>query len=202
MKEITKVFTYNKNSQPIRVEMINDEPWFVAKDICKCLGLDNNRHAVSKLDDDEKGVMVCDTPGGKQNLAAVNESGLYNLIFASRKPEARAFRKWVTGEVLPAIRRTGGYMAPEYPRYPRRHEAMSIELLQLLWMIGDYLNSGDQKAIALEPGVSTVSVNRVIQGKQRSPRILGALYERALRNRGMHNYLYSNPKIGIKKLTE
>lgn len=202
MKEITKVFTYNKNSQPIRVEMINDEPWFVAKDICKCLGLDNNRHAVSKLDDDEKGVMVCDTPGGKQNLAAVNESGLYNLIFASRKPEARAFRKWVTGEVLPAIRRTGGYMAPEYPRYPRRHEAMSIELLQLLWMIGDYLNSGDQKAIALELGVSTVSVNRVIQGKQRSPRILGALYERALRNRGMHNYLYSNPKIGIKKLTE
>lgn len=202
MKEITKVFTYNKNSQPIRVEMINDEPWFVAKDVCDVLGLTDTSKTVERLDEDEKLMRILFVSGQNRQLWLVNESGLYNLIFASRKPEARAFRKWVTGEVLPAIRRTGGYMAPEYPRYPRRHEAMSIELLQLLWMIGDYLNSGDQKAIALELGVSTVSVNRVIQGKQRSPRILGALYERALRNRGMHNYLYSNPKIGIKKLTE
>lgn len=94
----------------IRIELINGGPWFAAKDICDVLGLGNNRQAIARLDDDEKGVITSDTPGGKQNLQFVSESGLYNLIFQSRKPEARKFSKWVTSEVLPQIRKTGSYI--------------------------------------------------------------------------------------------
>lgn len=104
-----QTFTFNPSNQPIRVEMIDNEPWFVAKDVCQALTISNHNDAISRLDDDEKGVATADTLGGKQSLNIVNESGLYNLIFQSRKPEAKAFRKWVTGEVLPTLRKTGRY---------------------------------------------------------------------------------------------
>lgn len=104
-----QTFTFNPSNQPIRVEMIDNEPWFVAKDICEALTIEKYRDAVSRLDDDERGSVVVDTLGGKQSMTAVNESGLYNLIFQSRKAEAKVFRKWVTSEVLPSIRKTGRY---------------------------------------------------------------------------------------------
>ena len=104
-----EVFTFNPANAPIRVQVINQEPWFVAKDVCDALTIGNSRDAIARLDDDEKGVSVVPTPSGEQSMNLVNESGLYNLIFQSRKPEAKAFRKWVTSEVLPAIRRTGRY---------------------------------------------------------------------------------------------
>lgn len=87
----------------------NGTPWFVAKDVCAALGIGNSRDAVTALDEDEKGVGNTDTLGGTQRTTFVSESGLYALIFRSRKPEARAFRKWVTAEVLPALRKKGGY---------------------------------------------------------------------------------------------
>ena len=87
------------------------EPMFVAKDICAALEIKNSRDALARLDDDEKGVVLTDTPGGEQQVQAVNESGLYVLVLGSRKPQAKAFKRWVTHEVLPAIRRDGGYMA-------------------------------------------------------------------------------------------
>lgn len=101
----------------IRSLTIDAEPWFVAKDVCDCLGITNYRQAVAGnsrsgalgLEDDEKGVYILDTLGGPQETVIVNESGLYALIFKSRKAEARRFRKWVTSEVLPTIRRTGSY---------------------------------------------------------------------------------------------
>lgn len=88
----------------------NGEPMFVAKDVCMALGLGNSRQALSRLDDDEKGVISTDTPGGEQQMQAVNEAGLYVLVLSSRKPAAKAFKRWVTHEVLPALRRDGGYM--------------------------------------------------------------------------------------------
>ncbi len=94
------------------VRVVTDErgePWFVARDVCEILGLDNNRQALAGLDEDEKGVTTADTLGGAQTLNTVCESGLYSLILRSRKPEARAFKRWITHEVLPAIRRTGLY---------------------------------------------------------------------------------------------
>jgi prophage antirepressor-like protein len=93
----------------IRVKMINGEPWFSGKDVCYSIGISKYRDFLSKLDDDERVSTNMDTLGGNQQITVVNESGLYHLIFLSRKPEAKAFRKWVTNEVLPSIRRTGGY---------------------------------------------------------------------------------------------
>ena len=94
------------------IRVIPDElgnPWFVAADVCDALTIGNNRDAISRLDDDEKGVVTTDTLGGPQELAVINESGLYSLILTSRKPEAKKLKKWVTSEVLPAIRKTGRY---------------------------------------------------------------------------------------------
>lgn len=89
------------------------EPWFVANDVCEALGLSNPRSSLALLDEDEKGVHSMDTPGGTQNLAIVSEAGLYSLILRSRKPEAKAFKRWVTHEVMPAIRRHGVYATPD-----------------------------------------------------------------------------------------
>lgn len=97
---------------PIRVVVIKDEPWFVATDVCEVLAYGHTPHAMRMLDDDEKGVHKLDTLGGEQSLSVISESGLYALVLRSRKPEARQFRKWVTAEVLPAIRKTGRYEAP------------------------------------------------------------------------------------------
>lgn len=97
------------NSHPLRVIPTEDglSFWAVAKDACAILGLDNVAQAISRLDEDEKGVTFDDTPGGKQQVSTVSESGLYALVIRSNKPEAKAFRKWITAEVLPQIRRTG-----------------------------------------------------------------------------------------------
>ncbi len=85
------------------------EPWFVAADVCRALELGNSRQALARLDDDEKGVILMDTPGGKQEMSIVNEPGLYTLVLGSRKPEAKAFKRWITHEVIPSIRKSGGY---------------------------------------------------------------------------------------------
>ncbi|MCL2328941.1 MAG: hypothetical protein FWC39_10595 [Bacteroidetes bacterium] len=108
--EIQKVFNFNPSNQQIRVKMINEDAFFVAKDVCSILGIKYHRDAVARLDDDEKRASVSlDTPYGNQHFTMVNESGLYALIFQSSKPEAKTFRKWVTSEVLPAIRKHGKY---------------------------------------------------------------------------------------------
>ncbi len=93
----------------VRIIMIRDEPWFVATDVCRVLEIGNASRAVSRLDDDEKGVTTSNTLGGRQELAIVSEAGLFSLILTSRKAEAKQFKRWVVHEVLPAIRRTGGY---------------------------------------------------------------------------------------------
>ena len=88
-----------------RSKTLEGEPWFVAADVCRALGLGNSSMAVSKLDEDEKGISLIDTLGGEQKLGIVNESGLYALVLSSRKPEAKAFKRWLTHEV---IHKTGG----------------------------------------------------------------------------------------------
>ncbi len=118
---LPKVFTFNASNQQVRTVLIDNQPYFVAKDVCDALSIANNRDVLSRLDADEKGVSVLPTSSGKQEMNLVNESGLYNLIFQSRKPEAKAFRKWVTSEVLPSIRQvgkyeTGGYLKSNSPR--------------------------------------------------------------------------------------
>lgn len=98
----------------IRALTIDSEPWFVAKDVCDALGLSNVTMALGRLDDDEfSSTEVTDTTGRKQQTKIVTEAGLYNLIMASKKPEARAFKRWVTHDVLPSIRSHGMYATPQ-----------------------------------------------------------------------------------------
>ena len=85
------------------------QPWFVAADVCAALDLPDTHKAIARLDDDEKGRNSIPTPGGQQDMSVVNESGLYNLVLGSRKPEAKRFKRWITHEVLPSIRKTGSY---------------------------------------------------------------------------------------------
>ena len=94
-------------------------PWWVVNEVCELLDLGNPRSSLTSLDVDEKGVHSMDTPGGKQDVTIINEPGLYSLIFKSRKPEAKSFKRWVTHEVLPAIRKTGAYHYKEAPRRGR-----------------------------------------------------------------------------------
>ena len=199
-----EVFTFNPANAPIRVQVINQEPWFVAKDVCDALTIGNSRDAIARLDDDEKGVSVVPTPSGEQSMNLVNESGLYNLIFQSRKPEAKAFRKWVTSEVLPAIRRTGRYelkkSAPaKTHNYPRRGELITADLVNLLWLIGESLEHGDQAQIALELGVSRNTVSGTLNGKIRSSRVLRALYRKAMQRREEF-MLYHRPDMMAERL--
>lgn len=103
-------FTYQ--NLPVRALMRGDEPWFVAADVCEVLGISKYRDAIAKLDEDERCPVRVDTLGGPQEMAAVSESGLYTLILRSDKPEAKPFRRWVTKDVLPSIRRSGSYALP------------------------------------------------------------------------------------------
>lgn len=98
----------------IRTTTINGEPWFVAVDVCKALEIQNHKDAIGRLDEDEKtGVDLTDPHGRVQNTNCVNEPGLYALVLGSRKPEAKAFKRWITHEVIPTIRKHGAYMTPE-----------------------------------------------------------------------------------------
>ncbi|MGG1291409.1 phage antirepressor [Bacillus smithii] len=115
MNQLQQVFQYKEHQ--VRTVIKDGEPWFVAKDVCNVLEIKNSRDAISRLDDDEKDVALTDTLGGKQEMAIVNEPGLYTLILGSRKPEAKAFKRWVTHEVIPTIRKTGSYSIKKLDSY-------------------------------------------------------------------------------------
>lgn len=115
----------------IRASLSSDgQPWFVAKDVCDSLGIGKYRDALSRLDDDERGSVLVDTPGGPQTVGTVSEAGFYKLVMRSRKPEAKAFQRWVTHEVLPAIRRTGGYMVAKQDETPEQIMARAVLVAQ------------------------------------------------------------------------
>lgn len=136
----------------LRVVEIDGAPWFFAKDACGCLGIKNPRDAVEKLDEDEKGVALTDTLGGAQDALIVSEGGLYTLILRSRPATTpgtiqHRFRKWVTGEVLPSIRKTGSYgvgeaavvdpvekrLFPDWPMEEMRTKRGIVDMYRLLY---------------------------------------------------------------------
>lgn len=115
----------------VRAVTLDGEPWFVAADVCRALGLGNSSMAVSKLDDDEKMTLsLTDSHsgqrGGAQMATIINEPGLYALVLSSRKPEAKAFKRWITHEVIPAIRKTGGYIAAKPDETPEEIMARAL----------------------------------------------------------------------------
>ena len=196
-----QVYTFNETDISIRIQNIDGNPWFVAKDLCNALELNDVRRAVEPLDDDEKLTGEILQSGQRRLMWLVNVSGMYALVIRSNKPEAKKFRKWVTNEVLPSIRRTGSYTVQPAARRGRktRGELVNADILNLLWLIGESLNHGDQKEIALELGVSVQSVSRTLNGYNRSNRILMALYKRARQNREAY-MLYNQPALMADRL--
>jgi prophage antirepressor-like protein len=103
------IVPFNFETAEVRSVLLDGQPWFVAKDVCEILDLSDPKSSVRLLDDDEKGVHTMHTLGGNQEMTVINESGLYSLVLRSRKPEAKAFKRWITHEVLPTLRKTGSY---------------------------------------------------------------------------------------------
>ncbi|TCP35919.1 BRO family protein [Sphingomonas sp. BK235] len=112
------VLTYQFEDEPVRVITVAGDPWFVAGDIAKALGYRDATAMTRNLQDDERGTHVLCTPSADQEMTIISESGMYAAIFKSRRPEADRFRRWVTGEVLPSIRKTGRYELPGYDPRP------------------------------------------------------------------------------------
>lgn len=141
---MNSLIPFNYNSNQIRIIVKDGEPWFIAKDVCDILEISNSRDAISRLDDDEKDVAIADTPGGMQSMTVISESGVYALIFTSRKPEAENFKRWIRKEVIPSIRKHGAYMTPE-----------TIEKVLLnpdtIIQLATALKEERQRRLALEP---------------------------------------------------
>ena len=130
----------NEEFGEIRTVTIDNEPWFVGKDVATALGYSNSRDAILKhVHEDDKGVAKCDTPSGKQEMTVINESGLYALIFGSKLDSAKRFKHWVTSEVLPSIRKNGNYQMMQ-------HE--SSELSPQLQMLQGLLDQMKETEIA------------------------------------------------------
>lgn len=129
MQALQNVFSFQEKQ--IRVVVKDGEPWFVARDVCAILEIGNTSQALVRLDDDEKGVISTDTPGGVQEMAAVNESGLYELVLGSKKQEAKEFKRWIKREVLPSIRKTGAYAVSENKIVPLSERQALIQSLKL-----------------------------------------------------------------------
>ena len=123
--DIVQVFDNDQFGQ-IRVVTTDGDSWFVAKDVCDALGLGRQQDSTRYLDDDEKRECLVNTPSGQQYMVSVSEAGLYSLILRSRKPEAKAFKRWVTHEVLPSIRKSGGYMVAKPEETPEEIMARAL----------------------------------------------------------------------------
>lgn len=133
----------------IRTVDQNGEPWFVGKDVAAALGYSNPQKAIrDHVDEQDRGVNEMDTPGGKQPIATINESGVYSLIFGSKLEGAVRFKRWVTSEVLPALRKTGSYMMPK----------LSKEM-QALFMLDNRTQRQEERLTALE-NTMTVDYNQ------------------------------------------
>ena len=125
----------NEQFGAVRITLIDGEPWFAASDVCKALEIKNAPQALSRLEEDERFTTIISNDSaasGKSKLSFVNEAGLYSLILSSRKPEAKAFKRWITHEVIPTIRKTGGYMTDSLLERIQKEPAVIVEFAQAL----------------------------------------------------------------------
>ncbi len=154
-KNSIQVFNNSKLGK-VRVSVINGAPWFVLKDVCDILGVSNSRMVADRLDDDEKGVSQIDTLGGKQKVLVINESGLYHVVLRSDKPQAKPFRKWVTNEVLPTLRKTGSY---SMNRQENKPDTQDNAILQVLMKNTEVLQAIVQQNQQIMIALTNLSVN-------------------------------------------
>jgi prophage antirepressor-like protein len=172
------------SNQHVRTVIINGEPWFVAKDVCDILDIKNPSDTLRKnLSDWEKGVDTIYTLGGPQQMGIVNESGLYHLIFISRKPEAEAFRRWVTQDLLPTLRKTGRYEIGT----PRRKRLLPRDRKDVpegfFAEVKKYILPKDEREVAQRRGCTLKHVQKVLAGTTPSYPIMEILVGIAADNR-------------------
>lgn len=201
METNLQVFYNEESNVNIRTRMIDNENYFVAKDVCDALGISNSRDVMSRLDEDEKAMSVLPTQFGEKAMNMVNESGLYNLIFQSRKPEARAFRKWVTNVVLPAIRQTGQYRIKDEAecmqeqQRPKRLPLPKYRPFFNEWKqrVKPYISREELENVANAMAVSLSHVRKVYAGTAVSAQIVREITDEAKYNR-KRNVFYPDPK--------
>ncbi|HET6870898.1 MAG TPA: phage antirepressor [Solirubrobacteraceae bacterium] len=185
----TAIVPFDFSGQQVRVVTDSDgEPWFVARDVCAVLDLGNVSMAVSRLAEDEKGVSTADTPGGAQQVGIVSEPGLYRLIFTSRRPEAEAFRRWVTHDVLPTIRRTGSYNVPDIST-PAGVLAMAEQFADT----ARALVAAEAKVAELEPKADLADTYLIAEGGSRKVREAAKLLR--MRERDLRRFLLDEKLI-------
>lgn len=140
-----QVFSYKERG--VRIVEIDGEPWFVAKDVCDILEIQNVSQAVENLDDDEKGISKTYTLNGMQDMTVISEPGVYALVMKSRKPEAKQFSRWVRHEVLPSIRKTGSYLVQPDQRIMAGLDIEKAKILQHMIDSPAYPLTDESKAV-------------------------------------------------------
>lgn len=177
----------NEQFGQVRTVQLDGEPWFVAADVCRALGHSNNRMALERLDDDEKGVSSIYTPSGEQNMSIVNEPGLYTLVLGSRKKEAKAFKRWITHEVVPSIRKQGAYLTPAVAEQVLSDPDLIIRMAQ---QIKDEREQRKRLESQIDEDKPFTDMGRFVYGCDRNVRI--GDYAKLLPNAGI--------QIGPRKL--
>ena len=194
MKKIPWIFSF-KNNQ-VRTVQIDNDAWFVGKDVATILGYSQTAKAVrDHVDDDDKGVSVLDTPGGQQRMTLINESGVYSLVFGSNLPNAKEFKRWVTKEVLPEIRKTGSFNSPQSPE-------------EMLALTMNVTNRTVKRVESIEKDVNDLKNNVLLDtgsyaviGRLVSKRVHEYLDDRRYpRNKNNVSLLFSDINHGIKRI--
>ncbi|MFR9506140.1 MAG: Bro-N domain-containing protein [Rikenellaceae bacterium] len=176
----------------VRSVVANGKSWFVAKDVCSVLGLKDGDTSLRKFDDDEKGSHTMHTLGGDQKMTVINESGLYHLIILSRKPEAKAFRKWVTDEVLPSIRKNGFYIHPSLKLTSAQQRKLNDTMRGL---VNQYITDQDVARCAKRCGRATGYVRDVLRGYITNNGIMDELQTMAIKNKEQMDSPYSPERL-------
>lgn len=181
----------------IRTVTIENEPWFVGKDVATALGYSNPQKAVrDHISEEDRGVNEMDTPSGRQNLAVINESGLYALIFGSKLESAKRFKHWVTSEVLPAIRKTGSYQKPMTTDQKIQLLAQgNVELTEKIEKVNDDLQEfkKDMPLLALECQKITRAKN------QKVVPLMGGKNAPAYKNKSLMHKVYGDIDAQLRR---
>lgn len=190
-----QIFNFEDNE--VRTQVINDEPWFVGKDVAEILGYSNSSKAVMMhVDDEDKLTSQFGNTGQMREMTIINESGLYSLVFKSQLPSAKRFKRWVTSEVLPAIRKTGSYQIPKDPMDALRLMFQATEHTQ------EKVNQVDARVIHLEQNVKLEPGEYTYIGKSISRKVYQIGNERAYSmNRQQKDELFKAINKEIAEIT-